>query len=126
MGVVCCVCGLLCLQAKRPQLRTWLDEFGEVYSKAVIGGALGLMGLLLLTGVPLLGAAGQVCALVDVVPLFVCWRGWRGSHRVLLLPGSSGSQALGSWGCLGHNKAAQNTVPYNAPCCCPVCGRVIV
>ncbi|KAL4859036.1 putative cadmium/zinc-transporting ATPase HMA1 [Chlorella vulgaris] len=46
-------------QAKRPQLRTWLDEFGEVYSKAVIGGALGLMGLLLLTGVPLLGAAGQ-------------------------------------------------------------------
>lgn len=48
------------LQAKRPQLRTWLDRFGEVYSKAVIAATLGLLGALLAAGVPLLGAAGQV------------------------------------------------------------------
>ena len=48
------------LQAKRPQLRTWLDQFGEVYSKGVIGAAVGLLAVLLLSGVPLLGAAGQV------------------------------------------------------------------
>ncbi|KAL4459085.1 hypothetical protein ABPG75_013950 [Micractinium tetrahymenae] len=46
-------------QAKRPQLRTWLDRFGEGYSKAVIAATLGLLGVLLATGVPLLGAAGQ-------------------------------------------------------------------
>lgn len=48
------------LQAKRPQLRTWLDRFGEVYSKAVVGAAVALLAGLLATGVPLLGAAGQV------------------------------------------------------------------
>lgn len=48
------------LQAKRPQLRTWLDQFGEVYSKAVVGAAVAVLAGLLATGVPLLGAAGQV------------------------------------------------------------------
>lgn len=48
------------LQAKRPQLRTWLDQFGEVYSKAVVGATVALLAGLLATGVPLLGAAGQV------------------------------------------------------------------
>ena len=48
------------LQAKRPQLRTWLVRFGEVYSKAVVAAAVALLAGLLATGVPLLGAAGQV------------------------------------------------------------------
>ena len=47
-------------QAKRPQLRTWLDQFGEVYSKGVIAATVGMLALLLATGVPLLSAAGQV------------------------------------------------------------------
>lgn len=46
-------------QAKRPQLRSWLDDFGEVYSKGVIAASLGLLAVLLMSGVPLLGVAGQ-------------------------------------------------------------------
>lgn len=46
-------------QAKRPQLRTWLDQFGELYSKGVIAASVSLLAVLLLSGVPLLGAAGQ-------------------------------------------------------------------
>lgn len=50
------------LQAKRPQLHTWLDQFGEMYSKGVIAATLAMLAVLLLTGVPLLGAAGEVRA----------------------------------------------------------------
>ena len=57
----CTWVGIL-LQAKRPQLRTWLDQFGELYSKGVIAASVGLLAVLLLSGVPLLGAAGQVCS----------------------------------------------------------------
>ena len=56
-------------QAKRPQLRTWLEAFGEVYSKGVIAAALGLLCALLVSGVPLAGAAGQRGALYRAMGL---------------------------------------------------------
>eukprot|EP00887_Chlorella_sp_A99_P006718 scaffold3.g6718.t1 len=46
-------------QATRPRLRSWLDAFGEAYSKAVIAATVLLLVALLASGVPLLGAAGQ-------------------------------------------------------------------
>ncbi len=52
------------LQSKRPQLRTWLDQFGELYSKGVIAASLGMLVVLLLSGAPLLGVAGQVCSVM--------------------------------------------------------------
>lgn len=45
-------------QALRPRLRTWLDRFGEVYSKAVIVTSLLALAVLLATGVPLLPTTG--------------------------------------------------------------------
>lgn len=62
-------------QASRPQLRRWLDRFGDAYSKAcvahvsytqkrknaqaVIAGTLVALGVMLLNGVPLLSTATQ-------------------------------------------------------------------
>lgn len=45
-------------QALRPRLRTWLDRFGEVYSKAVILASLLALAVLVAAGVPLLPSAG--------------------------------------------------------------------
>lgn len=42
-------------QAKRPKLRTWLDIFGEVYSKSVIIAASTAFILMVALGVPILG-----------------------------------------------------------------------
>jgi Cd2+/Zn2+-exporting ATPase len=47
------------VQAERPQLRSWLDTFGEAYSKAVILASLAALAALLLTGVPLLSSTTQ-------------------------------------------------------------------
>lgn len=41
-------------QAAKPQLRRWIDSFGEWYSRAVIYGTLGAALVMLLSGVPLL------------------------------------------------------------------------
>ncbi|GAB4823392.1 hypothetical protein N2152v2_010438 [Parachlorella kessleri] len=46
-------------QATRPRLRTWLDQFGEVYSKGVILASLAVLGVLLAMGVPLLGSGAE-------------------------------------------------------------------
>ncbi len=45
------------LQAKRPQLRRWLDDFGEKYSKAVIAATIASTAVLLAMGVPFIGTA---------------------------------------------------------------------
>jgi len=45
-------------QAQRPQLRTWLDHFGEIYSKLVIAATVVSLGVMVATGVPILGSVG--------------------------------------------------------------------
>ena len=45
-------------QARRPKLRTWLDKFGEIYSKAVIVVSFMAFAILLYSGVPLFGVPG--------------------------------------------------------------------
>jgi heavy metal translocating P-type ATPase len=45
-------------QAQRPQLRTWLDHFGEIYSKLVITATVVSFGIMVATGVPILGSIG--------------------------------------------------------------------
>ena len=51
------------VQANRPKLQTRLQNFTDWYSKLVIALTLGAVAVLRLTGVPLLGAAGQAGAL---------------------------------------------------------------
>ncbi|KAK9862975.1 hypothetical protein WJX84_001614 [Apatococcus fuscideae] len=46
-------------QERKPQLRHWLDKFGEVYAKGVIAATAAALVILPLLGVPLIGAAGQ-------------------------------------------------------------------
>ncbi|KAK9826478.1 hypothetical protein WJX81_003446 [Elliptochloris bilobata] len=73
-------------QAQRPQLRRWLDAFGEAYSRGVILAAAGAFAWLLASGVPLLGdgvsrgaayralgllTAASPCALVAVPLAYV-------------------------------------------------------
>jgi Cd2+/Zn2+-exporting ATPase len=45
-------------QAQRPQLRTWLENFGEIYSKLVIAATVGALGVMVASGVPFLGSVG--------------------------------------------------------------------
>jgi heavy metal translocating P-type ATPase len=45
-------------QAQRPQLRTWLERFGEIYSKLVIAATVVALGVMVTTGVPFLGSTG--------------------------------------------------------------------
>lgn len=45
-------------QAQRPQLRSWLEHFGEIYSKLVILATVVSLGVMVATGVPFLGSAG--------------------------------------------------------------------
>ena len=45
-------------QAQRPKLRTWLDRFGEMYSKAVIVMTVVALGAMVASGVPFLGHGG--------------------------------------------------------------------
>ncbi len=47
------------MQASKPQLRAWIDEVGEVYSKAVIAATAVALLVLPLAGVPLLSTATQ-------------------------------------------------------------------
>lgn len=47
------------LQASRPQMKRWIDSFGEVYSKAVIAATLVILLVLPMLGVPMLGSATQ-------------------------------------------------------------------
>ena len=47
------------LQASKPQLRAWIDQVGEVYSKAVIAATAMALLVLPLAGVPLLSTATQ-------------------------------------------------------------------
>ena len=47
------------MQERKPQLRHWLDKFGEVYAKGVIAATAAALVILPLLGVPLIGAAGQ-------------------------------------------------------------------
>jgi heavy metal translocating P-type ATPase len=56
-------------QAQRPQLRTWLDAFGEAYSRAVVAATLAALVGMLCAGVPLLGAAAQRGALYRAMTL---------------------------------------------------------
>ena len=73
-------------QAQRPQLRRWLDAFGEVYSRGVLAATAGAFAWLLASGVPLLGdgvsrgaayralgllTAASPCALVAVPLAYV-------------------------------------------------------
>ena len=51
------------MQANRPQLQTRLQSFTDWYSRVVIVLTLGAVAALRLSGVPLLGAAGQAGAL---------------------------------------------------------------
>ncbi|KAK9843857.1 hypothetical protein WJX84_011028, partial [Apatococcus fuscideae] len=44
---------------RKPQLRHWLDRFGEVYAKCVIAATAAALVIMPLLGVPLLGAPGQ-------------------------------------------------------------------
>lgn len=46
-------------QAERPQLRSWLDQFGEAYSRMVIVASVAALCMMLATGVPLLATATQ-------------------------------------------------------------------
>ena len=46
-------------QASKPEVRRWIDQVGEVYSKAVVAATLAALVILPLTGVPLLSTAGQ-------------------------------------------------------------------
>ncbi|KAK9839980.1 hypothetical protein WJX74_001427 [Apatococcus lobatus] len=46
-------------QERKPQLRHWLDRFGEVYAKCVIAATAAALVIMPLLGVPLLGAPGQ-------------------------------------------------------------------
>ncbi|KAK9811372.1 hypothetical protein WJX72_002746 [[Myrmecia] bisecta] len=46
-------------QAMRPELRRWLDDFGEAYSKGVIAATLAALVILPLTGVPLVGSGAE-------------------------------------------------------------------
>ena len=45
-------------QAQRPQLRAWLDNFGEWYSKAVIAGTIVAFAVMVGSGVPIVGSLG--------------------------------------------------------------------
>ena len=47
------------MQASKPKLRAWIDEVGEVYSKAVIAATAVALLVLPLAGVPLLSTATQ-------------------------------------------------------------------
>ena len=47
------------LQASRPQMKRWIDSFGEVYSKAVIAATLVILLVLPMLGVPMLGSPTQ-------------------------------------------------------------------
>lgn len=44
-------------QAERPRLKSWLDVFGETYSKAVIAGTLFALAVMLGMGIPLLSTS---------------------------------------------------------------------
>lgn len=46
-------------QASKPEVRRWIDQVGEVYSKAVIAATVAALIILPLLGVPLLSTAGQ-------------------------------------------------------------------
>jgi len=56
-------------QAQRPQLRTWLDTFGEIYSKAVIVGTAVALCAMLAAGVPFGGAGAERGALYRAMSL---------------------------------------------------------
>lgn len=73
-------------QAQRPQLRRWLDAFGEAYARGVLAATAGAFAWLLASGVPLLGdgvsrgaayralgllTAASPCALVAVPLAYV-------------------------------------------------------
>jgi Zn2+/Cd2+-exporting ATPase len=45
-------------QAQRPKLRTWLENFGEIYSKLVIAATIVSLGVMVASGVPFLGSVG--------------------------------------------------------------------
>lgn len=50
---------VMCMQANRPNLRRWIDVFGEAYSRVVILLTLASLVLLPLMGVPFLGSGGE-------------------------------------------------------------------
>ena len=60
LSSLCCtvlmVFSLVLAQASRPKLGRWLDRFGEIYSRAVIGAAGLAFVALLVAGVPVLGS----------------------------------------------------------------------
>lgn len=47
------------LQNSKPRIGRWLDSFGDVYSRCVIGGVIVSFAGLLLSGVPLLSTGVQ-------------------------------------------------------------------
>ncbi len=66
------------LQASKPQLRAWIDQVGEIYSKAVIAATAIALLVLPLAGVPLLSTATQRgCSLQPIATLL--------PHYVVLL-----------------------------------------
>lgn len=85
-------------QARRPRLRTWLDSFGEIYSKAVIATACAACCVMLAAGVPF-GGTGALyrsmglltvaspCALVMVPLAYVSAIASAASRGVLLKGG---------------------------------------
>lgn len=47
------------VQASKPQLRRWIDQVGEVYSKVVIVATVASLVVLRMQGVPMLSTATQ-------------------------------------------------------------------